>query len=92
VKRILLGTNWKMHKTVEEAVAYTTELKRLSSDIEGFEIFIIPPYTDLWEVKKIVKGSSILLGAQNMGKQRIFTISWLRSVPFYNYKAPFKRI
>ena len=66
MKRILLGTNWKMHKTVEEAVAYTTELIRLSSDIEGFEIFIIPPYTDLWEVKKIVKGSSILLGAQNM--------------------------
>lgn len=66
MKRVLLGTNWKMHKTAEEAVAYTTELIKLSRDVEGFEIFIIPPYTDLWEVKKIVKDSSILLGAQNM--------------------------
>lgn len=66
MKRVLLGTNWKMHKTAEEAVNYTKELKELSRDFEGFEIFIIPPYTDLWEVKKIVKDSSILLGAQNM--------------------------
>ncbi|MHB8065353.1 MAG: triose-phosphate isomerase [Ruminiclostridium sp.] len=66
MKRVLLGTNWKMHKTAEEAVNYTKELKELSRNFESFEIFIIPPYTDLWEVKKIVKDSSILLGAQNM--------------------------
>lgn len=66
MKRVLLGTNWKMHKTAEQAITYTKELKELSHDIEGFEIFIIPPYTDLWEVKKVLKDSSILLGAQNM--------------------------
>jgi len=66
LKRVFLGTNWKMHKTAEEAIAYTKELNELTHDIEGFEIFIIPPYTDLWKVKKLVDNSNILLGAQNM--------------------------
>lgn len=66
MKKILLGTNWKMHKTAKEAIEYTKELIELSREFSEYKIFIIPPYTDLWEVKKIVDGSSILLGAQNM--------------------------
>jgi triosephosphate isomerase len=66
VKKLLLGTNWKMHKTVEQAVKYTKELVELTREVDEFKIFIIPPYTDLWQVKSLVEGSHILFGAQNM--------------------------
>jgi L-erythrulose 1-phosphate isomerase len=66
LKKILLGTNWKMHKTVEEALKYTNALKELAKDFSQFKFFIIPPYTDLWHVKKELGDSGILLGAQNM--------------------------
>lgn len=66
MKKILLGTNWKMYKTVEEAKAYTEELKCLANDYNKFQFFIIPPYTDLWEIKNQLKNTTILFGAQNM--------------------------
>ncbi|NLK98049.1 MAG: triose-phosphate isomerase [Epulopiscium sp.] len=66
MKKLLLGTNWKMHKTEEEALSYTSSLIELTKELKEFQIFIIPPYTDLKAVKKLVKNSEILLGAQNM--------------------------
>lgn len=66
MKKVILGTNWKMHKTLEEAKGYINDLKNLVEEFKEFQVFIIPPYTDLWGVKEILKGSTILLGAQNM--------------------------
>lgn len=66
MKKFLLGTNWKMHKTVEEAKAYTMELIELTKELDRFTFFIIPPYTDLWEIKNLVKGTHMLIGSQNM--------------------------
>ncbi|QUG42596.1 triose-phosphate isomerase [Psychrobacillus sp. INOP01] len=65
--KILIGTNWKMYKSIAEAKEYTTALKaffeNFSTDIE---LFIIPSFTSLHPVQEIVKDSTILLGAQNM--------------------------
>jgi L-erythrulose 1-phosphate isomerase len=66
MEKVLLGTNWKMHKTVKEALDYTKDLLELVKDYEQYQFFIIPPYTDLWEVKNIAKGTGLLIGAQNM--------------------------
>lgn len=66
MKRILLGTNWKMYKTVEETEAYIKELKYLADDYKQFQFFVIPPYTDLWHIKNQLENTSILYGAQNM--------------------------
>ena len=55
-----------MHKTEQEAILYVEELKELTKGLDQFKIFIIPSYTNLKEVKKSVKDSHILLGAQNM--------------------------
>lgn len=66
MKKVLLGTNWKMHKTTEEATTYTKELLQLVKDYNQFQFFIIPPYTDLWEVRRIAEKSELLIGAQNM--------------------------
>jgi triosephosphate isomerase len=66
MKKILLGTNWKMHKTAAEALQYTNRLKEMVNDFPQFKFFIIPPYTDLRQVKQEIGSSEILLGAQNM--------------------------
>jgi triosephosphate isomerase len=63
-----IAGNWKMHKTVKESVALASELvAKLSGCRE--KVMIAPAFTALSEVSKVVEGSNILLGAQNMGPE-----------------------
>lgn len=67
MNKIYIGTNWKMHKSLKEAREYTTALKSFFINFPyHIELFIIPPFTALTEMKEILKDSPILLGAQNM--------------------------
>lgn len=66
MKRFLLGTNWKMHKSLSEALVYAETLIALSHDYPEYELFIIPPHTHLWPLSKKLEHSGIRLGAQNM--------------------------
>ncbi|MFQ3619581.1 MAG: triose-phosphate isomerase [Spirochaetales bacterium] len=54
-----------MHKTISEAVTLAEELVR---SLKGcpYKLMIAPPFTALSAVAKVVKGTPILLGAQNM--------------------------
>jgi triosephosphate isomerase len=63
-----IAGNWKMHKTVKESVALASELKTKLSGCKE-KVMIAPVFTALSEVAKIVEGSNILLGAQNMGPE-----------------------
>jgi triosephosphate isomerase len=57
-----------MHKTVAESVALAAELKnKLSNCAE--KVLIAPAFTALAAVAEVLKGSNILLGAQNMGSE-----------------------
>ncbi|WKY45336.1 triose-phosphate isomerase [Eubacteriaceae bacterium ES2] len=71
MKKFLLGTNWKMNKTLSEAIDYTNQLMSIIKKYEGFDFFIIPPYTHLWKIKEIIKSanSPLQLGAQNMHEE-----------------------
>lgn len=65
---LLLGTNWKMNKTIREAVGYTRRLLELLQTIDGSEaaqVFLIPPYTAIQAVKQASDGR-LWVGAQNM--------------------------
>ena len=63
-----IAGNWKMHKTVPEAVSLAEALvKDLASSTH--KIMIAPPFTALDAVAKILAGGKILLGAQNMSDQ-----------------------
>ncbi|TCK06499.1 triose-phosphate isomerase [Phorcysia thermohydrogeniphila] len=66
MRRLLIAGNWKMHKTVQEAVELVRELKNLVSDVNDRDILVCPPFTALYAVKKELEGSNIALGAQNM--------------------------
>ena len=66
--KILLGTNWKMHKTLPEAIEYSRHLAELLAFLPGKEkvqLFVIPPFTTIDAVKKHSQGR-FWVGAQNM--------------------------
>ena len=62
----LIAANWKMNKTVAEAVSAADELKKLAGKEKDADVVICPPFTALYAVAKELKGSNIKLGAQNM--------------------------
>jgi triosephosphate isomerase len=61
-----MAGNWKMHKTVGEAVDLARELKVSVSGVEGVEVAVAPPFTALYAVRKELEGSSILLAGQSV--------------------------
>ncbi len=62
-KKIIAG-NWKMNKTVSEALALVEELKPLMAEVSGVDVVICPAYTALYAVNQALGGTSIALGAQ----------------------------
>ena len=61
-----IAGNWKMHKTIEEAVALTQELRAGLAGIVGCDVLVCPPFPALAAVREALAGSAIGLGAQNM--------------------------
>ena len=62
----IIAGNWKLNNTILEAVALTTALKDLVLDCTGVEIIVAPTFTALAAVSDVVKGSNILLAAQDV--------------------------
>jgi triosephosphate isomerase len=65
MKSIIAG-NWKMHKTLPEALDFVDRLKAQLPDLPDRGIIIAPPFTALSAVAEKAKGSSIMVSAQNM--------------------------
>jgi triosephosphate isomerase (TIM) len=64
-KRIIAG-NWKMHKTLTEAVHFVEEVKRLVPPAEQVDTVICAPFLFLERLVQNVQGSDLKIGAQNM--------------------------
>ena len=71
MRRYLMAGNWKMYKTVGEAVELATALR---SGLEGrppdVDVVVCPPFTALQAVAQVLKGSRVALGAQDMHWER----------------------
>jgi triosephosphate isomerase len=63
-KQIVAG-NWKMHKTVGEAVDLAAGVKRLLEEEPARDVVLCPPFTALKSVGDLIRFSAIKLGAQN---------------------------
>jgi triosephosphate isomerase len=61
-----IAGNWKMHKTVEEAVALIRELRAALDGLTGCDVAVCPPFPTLAAAREALIGSAIRLGAQNM--------------------------
>lgn len=67
MKRLpFIAGNWKMNKTVEEAIDLIKGLKVHLKGIEDVEVAIAPPFTALYAASQELKGSSIHLASQNL--------------------------
>ena len=64
--RPLIAGNWKMHKTVREAVAFAGQLREALPDLQDREVVVAPPFPALVPVAEALRGSAIALGAQNL--------------------------
>ena len=65
-RKIIMAGNWKMHKTVGEAVALAEQLRGSLQDVTGREILVCPPFTAVHSVAEALQGSNIQVGAQNL--------------------------
>ena len=66
MRKPIIGGNWKMNKTVDEAVREAQDLKLEIGQIKSVEVVVFPPFTALESVGKVLRGTEIGLGAQNM--------------------------
>jgi triosephosphate isomerase (TIM) len=63
----VIAGNWKMNTNIQEAVSIVSTLtQKMNNKANNVEIVICPPFVSLSEVKKVLTGSRIKLGAQNM--------------------------
>ena len=66
--------NWKMYKTVDEAVKYVNEFRVVAKDLDGVEIVLAPAFVALHPSVEAARNSNIGIGAQDL--------FWEREGPF----------
>lgn len=66
MRKPIIAGNWKMNNTKAEAEALLTALKPLVKEVKGVDVVVCVPFTDIEKVKRLVKGSKIKVGAQNV--------------------------
>jgi triosephosphate isomerase len=66
MRKLLIAGNWKMYKTPTETQSFLHSFLPLVKDQTKSDIVICPPVVDLATALHSVKGSDVLVGAQNM--------------------------
>jgi len=66
----LIAGNWKMFKTVHEAVVFVKELRPLVKDVADVEIVVGPPFTAIHAVAEAARNSNVGVAAQDMHWER----------------------
>ena len=61
-----MAGNWKMNKTVSEAIDFVRQLKALVADVRDTDIVVVPTFTALRTVSREIEGGNIELAAQDV--------------------------
>ena len=69
-----IAANWKMFKTVHEAVVFAKEFRAMVKDVDDVEIVVAPPFTALHSVAEAVRNSTVAVAGQ--------TLHWEREGPY----------
>ena len=67
-RKLIIAGNWKMNKTVAEALDLVKDLVRELGSVKEVDVVVCPPYTALSEVSKAILNFNLRLGAQNMSE------------------------
>jgi triosephosphate isomerase len=62
----LVAANWKMFKTVAEAVAYVRHFTELVSGMDDVEIVLAPPFTAVHAAAEAARGSRVGIAGQDL--------------------------
>jgi triosephosphate isomerase len=57
--------NWKLNKTIGEALAHVTEIKNQLGAVKGVQVGVAPPATAIYAVAKRLEDSAVLVCAQD---------------------------
>ncbi len=66
MRRTLIAGNWKLNKTIKEAIELVTLLKRQAFDFQNVDVVVCPPFTALSGVSEVLMESDIKLAAQDI--------------------------
>ena len=70
-RKLIIAGNWKMNKTVAEALTLVNGLKLELGNVKEVDIVVCPPFTALESVSKATLDSNIKLGEQNMSEHGV---------------------
>ncbi len=70
-RKLIIAGNWKMNKTVAEALDLVHGLKIEVNNLKEVDIVVCPPFTALSDVSKAILDTNIRLGAQNMSEHNV---------------------
>jgi len=67
IKRtVLIAGNWKMNLSLSESIALVKAIAEGINDLDGVDVLVAPPFTNLQAVKQAIGEAPIFLSAQNM--------------------------
>jgi triosephosphate isomerase (TIM) len=62
--------NWKMFKTVQDAVVYAKEIRILVKDVDNVEIVLAPPFTAVHAVAEATRNTNVGVAGQDVFWER----------------------
>src|SRR6185295_4564905 len=65
-----IAGNWKMYKTVHEAVVFVKELKSVLKDVAGVEIVVAPTFPAIYPVADALRNTNVGVAAQDVYWER----------------------
>ena len=66
MRKPFIAANWKMNKTAGETEEFISSFLPMVKDVTDVDILLAPPFTSLSTAAKLLKGSNVILAAQNM--------------------------
>lgn len=65
-RKPLIAGNWKLNKTIKEAIELVTLLKRQIPSSQPVDVVVCPVFTAISDVSEVIRESNIRLGAQDV--------------------------
>jgi triosephosphate isomerase len=62
----VIAGNWKMYKTIAEAVEFVEKIKPVAAKADHCEVVVAPPFTALRAAAEAARGSKVGVAAQNL--------------------------
>jgi triosephosphate isomerase len=66
MRRPIIAGNWKMNMTIDQSLDLAAKLKPEVAEVNGTDIILCPPFTALFTLSKVLRGTNISLGAQDV--------------------------